>query len=120
MAVLLGLEALTFVVAAILHTGTRIFGLGGERFTRAALPEAIIAGVLVLGAIGALRGSWRAPLLATGLSVAGVALGIATIAGGVGPRTTPDVVYHVTVMAVLAGSLVAMLRPDVRRALVRG
>ena len=108
--VLLLLEATTFEIAASLHYG---------RWNKAALPEAIIGGILVLGAVGAFRGSWRAALAATALSVAGVSIGVATIAAGIGPQTAPDVAYHVVILSVLLGSLVAMLRPGARRAFAR-
>jgi hypothetical protein len=105
MSAVLVLEAATFEVAASLHYG---------RWNKAALPEAIIGGILVLGAVGAFRGSWRAALTATALSIVGVSIGVATIVAGIGPQTAPDVTYHVVILSVLLGSMVALLRPDTR------
>jgi hypothetical protein len=107
---LLVVEAATFGVAASMHYG---------RWNKAALPEAIIGGILVLGAVGSWRGSWRAALSATVLSIAGTSIGVATIAAGIGPQTAPDVAYHVVILSVLLGSLLALLRPGARRAFAR-
>jgi hypothetical protein len=48
--------------------------------------------------------------------VVGVSIGVATIIGGIGPQSGPDIVYHVVILSVLLGSLMALLRPGARRA----
>jgi len=40
----------------------------------------------------------------------GTLVGIFTIAIGVGPRTVPDIVYHVTIVIVLVSGLVVAAR----------
>ena len=86
----LALEAIAFVIAALVH-----------------------AGVLVDG----LTYSWLRPssIRRTGLAVQGFALlgtlvGAFTIAIGIGPRTGPDMVYHVGLLVVLSWGLAVAAR----------
>jgi hypothetical protein len=117
------LEAATFCVAAVLHLDARIplgfLTVRGERVGQAAIAELVIAGVLVFGAAVVLaRPADARPLacVVTGFAIFGVIVGLATIALGVGPRTIPDLVYHVAIMVVLLISFaVLMNRPGSRR-----
>ena len=47
----------------------------------------------------------RAAVGAQALAALGVLVGLFTIAVGVGPRTVPDVAYHLGILAVLIGGL---------------
>jgi hypothetical protein len=102
------LEAATFAVAGSLHLDARI-PLGfvtfyGEHESKAALPELLIAAVLLLGAVVVFLRPAEARqvgALATGFAIFGVLVGLVTIAVGIGPRTIPDLVYHVSIMVVL-------------------
>lgn len=122
-AVVMLLEAATFCVAAVLHLDARIplgfLTVRGERVEQAAIAELVIAGVLVFGAAVVLaRPADARPLacVVTGFAIFGVIVGLATIALGVGPRTIPDLVYHVAIMVVLLISFaVLMNRPGSRR-----
>jgi hypothetical protein len=61
--------------------------------------------VLLAGLIcSSIRPGWtrRAGLAAQGFARLGMLVGAFTIAIGVGPRTVPDVIYHVTILIVLA------------------
>ena len=80
-----GLEAITFSVAVLVH-----FGLltGGYEHRKAAIAESVIAVVLVLG----------------------FAFGVFTIAVGVGPRTVPDIAYHIGIVVVLMVGLGVAMR----------
>ena len=51
---------------------------------------------------------------AQGFALFGTLVGIFTIALGVGPRTAPDIVYHIVIVAVLVSGLVGAVRakPD--------
>jgi hypothetical protein len=51
-----------------------------------------------------------AALAAQGFALAGTLVGIFTIIVGVGPRTVPDVVYHVAIVAALIAGLTATAR----------
>ena len=79
--------------------------------------EAVIATVLVLAALE----TWRRPahartaaIAGQGFALLGTLVGLGTIVAGIGPRTVPDVVYHVLLLAGLAAGLVwtVRCRPD--------
>jgi hypothetical protein len=103
-------EALTFIVAALIHFGVLV--TGGEH-RRAGIAESVIAAVLVAG----LASTYVRPTstralgaAAQGFALLGTLVGILTIIVGVGPRTVPDVVYHVGIVAVLATGLTVAAR----------
>ena len=54
-------------------------------------------------------------LIAQTIALLGTLLGAFTIAIGVGPRTVPDIVFHVTILAVLAGGLIGAARAPTYR-----
>lgn len=99
------LEAAAFGVAALVHFG--VLMTGGEH-CRAGIAESIITGVLLAGLIAsyvrpasARRLGMTAQLFALGATL----VGVFAIIVGVGPRTVPDVVYHVTIIGVLVSGL---------------
>src|SRR2546423_14223990 len=72
-------EAVTFAIASILHFGV------AESFIAAAIPEAIIAVVLAVGAVSIMRrpaGSWWIAMGTTLFALAGVIIGLSVILGG--------------------------------------
>jgi hypothetical protein len=98
-------EASTFVVAALIHRGVLF---GGYQHRDAAIAESVIGTVLLAG----LALTWIRPqafraiaIAAQGFALLGTLVGIFTIVVGVGPRTVPDVVYHVAIVMVLASGL---------------
>jgi peptidoglycan/LPS O-acetylase OafA/YrhL len=104
---LLALEALMFLVAAAIHLGALAEGYGHRR---AGTAETVIAVVLLAG----LACTWGKPPWPRNAAVAvqafallGVLVGLFTIAVGVGPRTVPDVAYHLVVLGVLVVGLAA-------------
>jgi hypothetical protein len=106
----LALEAIAFVAAALVHAGVL---LGGYAHRQARIAESVIAAVLLAG----LAYSWLRPSSTrrTGLAVQvfallGTLVGAFTIAIGVGPRTVPDIVYHVGLLVVLSWGLVVAAR----------
>ena len=106
----LTLEAAAFVVAACIHRGLLI---QGYEHREARIAESVIALVLFVG----LLLTWIRPRTtrAFGLAAQGFALfwtlvGLFTIVIGIGPRTTPDIVYHIAIVIVLVCGLVAAAR----------
>ena len=68
----------------------------------------MIAAVLLAGlALTWAPAPWprRALVGAQAVAAGGVLIGLFTIAVGVGPRTLPDVTYHLGILAVLVGGL---------------
>jgi hypothetical protein len=98
-------EALSFTLASLIHAGQLI---QGYQHPQARIAEGVIAGVLGLG----LLLTWVRPtrvrqigLVAQGFALAGTLVGIFTIIVGVGPRTLPDIVYHIGIVLVLIWGL---------------
>jgi hypothetical protein len=103
-------EAAAFVVASVVHTGVLVTGY---EHRQARIAEAVIAVVLLGGAVvGWLNVSWtrRAALIAQGFALIGAMVGVFTIAVGVGPRTAPDVIYHVAIIVALVWGIVLARR----------
>ncbi|HEV8651644.1 MAG TPA: hypothetical protein VG276_20180 [Actinomycetes bacterium] len=107
---LLLFEAATFVAAAAIHFGALLQGYGHRK---AGTAETVIAVVLLAG----LALTWRAPpwprraaVAAQAFAALGVLVGLFTIAVGVGPRTVPDVAYHLCILAVLVVGLALATR----------
>ena len=101
-----------FVAASLVHAGILV---DGDEHQEARIAERVIAIVLLIGLVV----RWMRPALmrdaataAQGFALLGTLVGVFTIAVGVGPRTAPDVVDHVAILAVLVwGISVAMRAP---------
>src|SRR5215207_7573681 len=101
----LGGEAIAFAIAALVHAGVVI---DGYQHREARIAESVIAGVLTLGfVVSTMRpqASRTTGLAAQGFALLGTLVGITTIIIGVGPRTVPDVAYHVAIVVVLVWGL---------------
>ncbi len=103
-------EAAAFIAAALTHFGLLIDGYGHQK---AGIAESVIAAVLLVG----LALTWIRPgsthgagLAAQTFALLGTLVGIFTIAIGVGPRTVPDIVYHIAMVAVLIFGLILTVR----------
>jgi hypothetical protein len=103
-------EGASFALAGRIHAG-----LLGPAWAHgpASVAETVIAAVLLGGL--ALTWLWpvRTQLLALGsqaFALLGTLVGLFTIAVGVGPRTVPDVLYHLGIVVVLACGLGVAVR----------
>ena len=108
---LLLFEAMTFIAAALIHAGRVVPGYAHQN---ARIAETVIAIVLLLGLLFTfLRPQWArlAATWAQSVALAGTLIGLFTIIVGVGPRTVPDVIYHVAIIMVL-GVGIWMARQD--------
>ncbi|HEX9342674.1 MAG TPA: hypothetical protein VF995_03540 [Actinomycetota bacterium] len=122
--VLVMLEALSFLVFAVLHLGVRI-PLGFAVISTDTIDDAVIAeglsGAFLALSAAALftRRRWalRATVFAQAFSLAAVLVGIAAIAAGLGPSSLENDVYHRVMAPVLALSLVWLATPSGRGAL---
>ena len=108
------IEAVSFLVAALIHSGVL---LAGYEHPRARIAEGVITIVLFVG----LALTWLRPartrtvgLVVQGFALAGTLIGLFTVAIGVGPRTPPDLVYHVGILVLLIWGLIvtAQARPQ--------
>lgn len=103
-------EGVAFIAAALTHFGVLIHGYEHQK---AGTAESVIGIILLIG-FGL---TWVRPrsIRGIGLGVQAFALlgtfvGIFTIAVGVGPRTAPDIVYHVVIVIVLVSGLIVAIR----------
>jgi len=104
------LEGLAFLTAALTHFGVLFPGYAHRQ---ASIAESVIVCVLLIGAaISFARPSLtrRAGLLAQGFALFGTLVGILTIIVGIGPRTVPDIVYHIVIVIVLAIGIAVTVR----------
>ena len=103
-------EAAAFFAASLVHSGVLIRGYEHEG---ARIAEGVIGAVLLLGLALTWGGeAWarRAALAAQVFAILGTIVGLFTVIIGVGPRTVPDVIYHIAIILVLIAGLVAMRR----------
>jgi hypothetical protein len=110
-------QAATFVVASLIHAGMFV---SGYEHRQARIAESVIAIVLLAGlALTGVNRMWtrRVALIVQGFALLGTLVGLFTIAIGIGPRTVPDVIYHIAIVIVLIWGLTVAARstPDVAR-----
>lgn len=104
------LEGVSFAIAALVHFGVLVHGY---EHPQAPFAESLIAVVLLAGF--GLTWAWPEATRAIGLAtqafaLLGTLIGVFTIVVGVGPRTIPDLAYHLTILVVLAWGLVVATR----------
>lgn len=102
--------ALSLLIASQIHFGNLVSGYEDQG---AAVPESVIGGVMLLGLLFSwARAPWgrRAAIGALAFGLAGSTLGLVLVAIGVGPRTVPDVIYHVLLVTTLVVGLIQSLR----------
>ena len=113
-------EALTFLLAALLHLGIPL-GFSEPRIIPAAIVEGL-CGLFLAGSTYAVfartRLAWGVALAAHLFAVAGVLLGIIALALGVGPSTVANTIYHRVILGVLV-VLLLLATPAARAALGR-
>lgn len=106
---LIGATAGSLLIASMVHSGLLV---EGYRHQQAATAEGVVAIAMLVGlALTWTPPPWprRAAVGAFGFGLLGTLVGMFTIVIGVGPRTTPDVVYHIALLvALIAGLLVAL------------
>lgn len=113
------LEGIAFALASLTHFGILMHGYGHRVAGRA---EGIIAAVLLIGYLL----TWLAPTWTRGIGIAvqtfallGTAVGLYTIAIGIGPRTIPDIVFHIAIVIALIVGLLTSFPEGSRDEFVR-
>jgi hypothetical protein len=112
----MALAAVTLAAASTVHFGAAL-GPIRDPFPDAATPEAVIAVIMACGLVATLvrgRAAWPIALATTLVAVVGVCYGLSVTLGG--PRTG-DVVYHLSLLAVLLATLGLLVMPPGRAAL---
>ncbi len=103
-------EALAFFIAALIHGGHLVPGYAHRA---ARIAETVLALALVTGlAVSLLRPARTrgAGLAAQGFALLGTLVGILTIVVGVGPQSTPDLIYHLGMVGLLGWGLATAAR----------
>ena len=121
MAVLMAVASVTFIMASFVHFGNTI-PLGvvtlNDPFPNAAIPEGIIAAVMVVGVVAVLTRVWWLALATTVFATAGTILGLSIVLLGFAWRTG-DIVYHVSILTVLVVTIGLVITPAARQAFRR-
>ncbi|HKF35630.1 MAG TPA: hypothetical protein VKB35_01920 [Ktedonobacteraceae bacterium] len=119
--VLMVAEAVTFLLAALLHVGIPL-GFSEPRIIPAAIVEGLCGlflAVSTYAVVARTTWAWGAALAAHLVAVAGVLLGIIALALGGGPSTMANTIYHRVILGVLIVVLVGLSTPAARAALGR-
>lgn len=103
-------EGIAFIIASLTHFGMLMHGYEHRLAGRA---EGVIGVVLLIG----LLLTWLTPRWTRGIGIAvqafalfGTCIGIYTIAIGIGPRTRPDIAFHIAIVIALIAGLIAAVR----------
>jgi hypothetical protein len=113
---LLVVTSVAFALASLVHFGA-VLALGPitlhDPYPGAAIPEAIIAVVLGIGAIFMIAGWPGSRWVALGTSLFALLLTIFGLTVTMGSGRTGDIVYHVTVLLALLAIVALLIRLDV-------
>ena len=104
------LEGVAFIAAGLTHFGVL---MNGYEHRQAGTAESVIGIVLLIG----FALTWMLPGATGGIGIAvqafallGTCVGIFTIAIGVGPRTFPDIAFHIAIVIALISGLIVTFR----------
>lgn len=103
-------EGTAFFAAALVHFGVLFHGY---EHSSAGTAESVIGVVLLVSFLWTWvrpRSTRTAGLAAQAFALFGTFVGLYTIAIGIGPRTAPDIAYHIGIIAVLASGLTVAAR----------
>ena len=121
--VLMVLEAITFLLAAMLHLGVQFpLGFSEPQIIPATIVEGLCGIFLAVGAYAVFARkswAWQGAVAAHVFAVAGVLLGITALALGRGPSTEANTIYHRVMLVVLVVVLAGLSTPGARAALGR-
>ena len=121
--VLIVVEAITFLLAALLHLGILFpLGFSEPRIIPAAIVEGLCGLFLAVSAYAVFAQktwAWWVALAAHLFAVAGVLLGITALALGLSPSTEANTIYHRVILVVLVIVLALLTTKSARTALVR-
>jgi len=103
-------EGVAFIIASLIHFGVLMHGY--EHFW-AGRAEGVIGIAFLIGYVL----TWILPRWTRGIGIAiqafallGTSVGMYTIAIGIGPRTIPDITFHIVIVIALISGLVVIAR----------
>jgi hypothetical protein len=107
---LLILQVVVFAGAALMHAGILLYG---HQHNAARNAESIIALVLLVGLVSTILAPESSRAIALGIqafALLGTIVGLFTIAVGIGPRTTIDLMLHGGMIVLLVTGLIVVGR----------
>ena len=111
-------EAITFLLAALLHLGIQFpLGFAEPQIIPATIVEGLCGIFLAVSAYAVFARktwAWPAAIAAHIFAVAGVLLGITSLALGFGPSTEANTIYHRVILAVLVVVLALLNTSNVK------
>ncbi|HVB60875.1 MAG TPA: hypothetical protein VNE61_06735, partial [Ktedonobacteraceae bacterium] len=121
--VLIVVEAVSFLVASLLHAGVQFpLGIAEPRNEAAAIVEGLCGIFLAASAIvvfARAAWAWGVAVAAHVFSIAGVLLGIAAVSRGGAPGDEANAIYHPIILVVLIVTLILLVTRGARTALGR-
>jgi hypothetical protein len=103
-------NAVLFFFGALQHAGIALGRFHEPRIIPATIVETICGLSLAWGAVAIFGHSpvqWRTALIANLIALGGVLLGMATLAAGMGPRTSSNDLHHQIMLVLIGVSLLA-------------
>jgi len=116
-------NAALFLFGAVQHAGMDIGPFHEPLIVPAAIVESVCAAALLWGGEAVWRGrprAWGVALIANLIAFSGVAIGIVELAKGAGPRTASNDFYHMVMLSLIAGCVLALASRPGRAALRHG
>ena len=104
-------NAALFLLGAVQHVGVVIGPLSEPTIIPAAIVETVCGLLLAWGGAAVIQdraGAWGHAVIANLTAASGVALGVAALAAGRGPRTASNDLYHRIMLVLIAASLVLL------------
>lgn len=119
---LLLVAAIAFAGASLIHAGA-VLAVGplavADSFPGAVVPEAILAAVLGIAGLAVARRWEGRASIALAATVFALALTLFGLTITIASRRTPDVAYHLAILAILVGTLACLVWPSARLRLRR-
>jgi hypothetical protein len=119
--ILVTADAVTFLFAALVHTGMHLgigpLALAEPRIVPAVIVESVAGLLCAAGAVALYQNSpraWTLTMLAQVFSLAGVMLGVLSLTLGYGPSTDLNDSYHRVMLGVLVAGIALLLTPAAR------
>jgi len=112
LALITAANAALFVFGAVQHAGVAVGSFREPRIVPATIVEAICGAALAYAAAALFRrtpAARRVTVIANVLALAGVVIGLAALAGGAGPRTASNDLYHRLMLAAIGSSFVLLI-----------
>lgn len=103
-------ESIAFITASLIHLGVLMHG---HEHRPAGIAEGVIGTILLIGLVlTGMLATWTRGIgiAVQAFALLGTCIGIYTIAIGIGPRTVPDIAFHIAIVIALLSGLFVTVR----------